>query len=161
MTGQSIRHHAHRNLSAASLSTALRLPDSPLAPFRGIRPSGGDRTARLDGLHTSQDAIGSPAAVSPLRGRPSAPHRDHRPKEAESCEALLPLRLRRLRARIRDHPQGLLIADSLAGDPIEGVELTAQTPLAMRDLTRVHDPEYVSAVRTGSPDWLAESQGFG
>lgn len=53
------------------------------------------------------------------------------------------------------------IADSLAGDPIEGVEVTAPPPLAIRDLTRVHDPEYVSAVRTGSPDWLAESQGFG
>ncbi|GAA3709888.1 hypothetical protein [Gordonia hankookensis] len=52
------------------------------------------------------------------------------------------------------------IADSLAADPIEGVEVTAPTPLAMRDLTRVHDPKYVSAVRTGTPDWLAESQGF-
>ncbi|MFW0793309.1 hypothetical protein AAFP30_05815 [Gordonia sp. CPCC 205515] len=52
------------------------------------------------------------------------------------------------------------IADSLASDPIEGVEVTAPTPLTVRDLTRVHDPEYVAAVRTGTPDWLAESQGF-
>ena len=52
------------------------------------------------------------------------------------------------------------IADSLASDPIEGVEVTAPTPLTVRDLTRVHDPEYVAAVQTGSPQWLAESQGF-
>ncbi|MFI8775332.1 hypothetical protein ACIGKQ_24720 [Gordonia sp. NPDC062954] len=52
------------------------------------------------------------------------------------------------------------IADSLASDPIEGVEVTAPTPLTVRDLTRVHDPEYVAAVQTGNPQWLAESQGF-
>ncbi|MDH6284536.1 hypothetical protein [Prescottella agglutinans] len=52
------------------------------------------------------------------------------------------------------------VADSLAHSPIDGVELLAPPPLTDTDLERVHDPEYVQAVRTGEPSYLAESQGF-
>ncbi|GBF17764.1 acetoin utilization protein AcuC [Rhodococcus sp. Br-6] len=52
------------------------------------------------------------------------------------------------------------IADSLVHRPIDGVELLAPPPLTAGDLERVHDREYVRAVRTGEPSYLAESQGF-
>ena len=52
------------------------------------------------------------------------------------------------------------IADSLVKSPIAGIDLVAPVPLAGRQVTEVHDPEYVRAVETGSPRDLAESQGF-
>lgn len=52
------------------------------------------------------------------------------------------------------------VAESLAAEPIEGVELVAPAPLTEADLTAVHDPEYVAAVRKGEPRELAESNGF-
>ncbi|RVW03663.1 arginase family protein [Rhodococcus spongiicola] len=52
------------------------------------------------------------------------------------------------------------IADSLTDRPIDGVELLAPPPLTPDELERVHDPEYIEAVRTGELRYLAESQGF-
>jgi len=52
------------------------------------------------------------------------------------------------------------VAESLAAEPLEGVDLVANAPLTEADLLRVHAPAYVSAVRTGAPRELAESQGF-
>lgn len=52
------------------------------------------------------------------------------------------------------------VAESLAADPIPGLQLTPNAPLRVADLERVHDPAYVAAVRTGEPRALAESQGF-
>lgn len=52
------------------------------------------------------------------------------------------------------------LADSLAADPITGLELAANAPLTEAAVARVHDPAYVRAVRTGEPRELAESQGF-
>lgn len=53
------------------------------------------------------------------------------------------------------------VADSLTHRAIDGVELLTPPPLTPGDLARVHDPEYLEAVRTGEPAYLAESQGFG
>lgn len=55
------------------------------------------------------------------------------------------------------------IAESLAERPIDGVELV--DPSSFADITatavrEVHSPEYVDAVMTGDPRWLAQSQGF-
>jgi acetoin utilization deacetylase AcuC-like enzyme len=52
------------------------------------------------------------------------------------------------------------IAESLAREPIAGIELVAPEPTSAAALSRVHDPEYVDAVRKGNPRELAESQGF-
>ncbi len=52
------------------------------------------------------------------------------------------------------------IAESLACEPIATVALVAPEPISATALSRVHDPEYVRAVRNGSPRELAESQGF-
>lgn len=52
------------------------------------------------------------------------------------------------------------IADSLTDRPIDGVELLTPPPLTGADLERVHDPEYIQAVQTGAPRYIAESQGF-
>jgi acetoin utilization deacetylase AcuC-like enzyme len=52
------------------------------------------------------------------------------------------------------------VADSLLADPIAGVELVTPQPLTWEQVARVHDPRYVHAVQTGSPAYLAESQGF-
>src|SRR5262249_28951953 len=52
------------------------------------------------------------------------------------------------------------IAESLAREPIAGIELVAPEPTSVAVLTRVHDPAYVAAVRTGKPLELAQSQGF-
>ncbi len=52
------------------------------------------------------------------------------------------------------------IAESLAREPIAGIELVAPQPTSAAALSRVHDPEYVDAVRKGGPRELAESQGF-
>jgi acetoin utilization deacetylase AcuC-like enzyme len=52
------------------------------------------------------------------------------------------------------------IAESLAAEPIGGIELVAPEPTSAAALSCVHDPEYVDAVRNGNPRELAESQGF-
>jgi|SRR3954451_12350796 acetoin utilization deacetylase AcuC-like enzyme len=52
------------------------------------------------------------------------------------------------------------IAESLAREPIAGIELVEPEPTNAAALSGVHDPDYVDAVRTGNPRELAESQGF-
>jgi len=52
------------------------------------------------------------------------------------------------------------IAESLARSPIAGIELLEPPPLTLKQVTSVHEPLYVEAVRTGEPRDLAESQGF-
>jgi acetoin utilization deacetylase AcuC-like enzyme len=52
------------------------------------------------------------------------------------------------------------IVDSLADRPIPGVEIVEPTPLSLDELIVVHDANYVQAVQTGEPTYLAESQGF-
>ena len=52
------------------------------------------------------------------------------------------------------------IAESLAQDPIPGVEIAAPVALTAAEVEAVHAPAYVAAVRTGQPRALAESQGF-
>jgi acetoin utilization deacetylase AcuC-like enzyme len=52
------------------------------------------------------------------------------------------------------------IAESLSREPMAGIELVAPEPTSVAVLSRVHDPEYVDAVRTGKPLELAQSQGF-
>ena len=52
------------------------------------------------------------------------------------------------------------VADSLSLDPIEGITLSAPCSLSREQVAAVHDDEYLEAVRTGSPRYLAESQGF-
>lgn len=51
-----------------------------------------------------------------------------------------------------------LVAEVLGG--VEGIQILAPDPVTEADLLRVHDPEYVHAVRTGHPRELAESQKF-
>jgi acetoin utilization deacetylase AcuC-like enzyme len=53
------------------------------------------------------------------------------------------------------------IAKSLELDPIAGVRVEAPEPLTVEQIARVHAPEYVRAVETGSPRHFAESSGFG
>ena len=52
------------------------------------------------------------------------------------------------------------VADSLVDTPIAGIELVAPRPLSWDEVVQVHDPAYAQAVQTGSPRYLAESQGF-
>lgn len=52
------------------------------------------------------------------------------------------------------------VAESLSAEPIPGIALAAHASLTETDLLLVHEPAYVSAVRTGVPRELAESQGF-
>lgn len=52
------------------------------------------------------------------------------------------------------------IADSLGRQPMGGVDLTAPEPLSEDELLRIHDPEYITAVKAGEPRHLAEGQGF-
>lgn len=52
------------------------------------------------------------------------------------------------------------IAESLEAAPIDGLRLTAHGPISEAALLGVHDAHYVTAVRTGEPRGLAESQGF-
>jgi len=52
------------------------------------------------------------------------------------------------------------IAESLATNPIAGVEIVAPNPLTFNEIAAVHDAAYVKAVRRGEPKHLAESQGF-
>jgi hypothetical protein len=52
------------------------------------------------------------------------------------------------------------IAESLARDPIEGVEIRSPRSLTFDQIASVHDADYVRAVETGEPRSLSESQGF-
>ena len=52
------------------------------------------------------------------------------------------------------------VAESLVRSPIAGVALREPTSLTAEQVEVVHSAEYVSAVRTGEPRALAESQGF-
>jgi acetoin utilization deacetylase AcuC-like enzyme len=52
------------------------------------------------------------------------------------------------------------IAESLAKNPIAGVEIVAPASLTFQEIAEVHDPVYVKSVRRGEPKHLAESQGF-
>ena len=52
------------------------------------------------------------------------------------------------------------IADSLEQLPIKGIQLVEPRPLTAAQVSSVHDPAYVEAIRTGEPRGLAESQGF-
>ncbi len=51
-----------------------------------------------------------------------------------------------------------LVAEALEG--VQGIQISAPDPVTEADLLRVHEPEYVRAVRTGEPQELAESQKF-
>jgi acetoin utilization deacetylase AcuC-like enzyme len=52
------------------------------------------------------------------------------------------------------------IAESLADRPIPGLSLVHPRPAIEAELTEVHHPAYVSAIRTGTPRALASSQEF-
>jgi acetoin utilization deacetylase AcuC-like enzyme len=52
------------------------------------------------------------------------------------------------------------IVDSLRREPMAEIELLAPDPLTESQLCEVHDPSYVTAIRTGEARALAESQGF-
>jgi acetoin utilization deacetylase AcuC-like enzyme len=52
------------------------------------------------------------------------------------------------------------VADSLVASPIAGLTLVRPEPLTSDQVLQVHDSEYVHAVQTGDPLYLAESQGF-
>jgi acetoin utilization deacetylase AcuC-like enzyme len=52
------------------------------------------------------------------------------------------------------------IAESLRRSPIERVTLVEPEPLSLSTVQRTHDPVYVSAIESGEPGRLAESQGF-
>ena len=52
------------------------------------------------------------------------------------------------------------VADSLSETPIANITLQAPQPLSREQVASVHDPRYVSAVQTGSPLALAQSQGL-
>jgi acetoin utilization deacetylase AcuC-like enzyme len=53
------------------------------------------------------------------------------------------------------------ITESLQAKPVPGIALENPPLLTEDDLRTAHDPQYVSAVRTGEPRALAESQGLG
>jgi acetoin utilization deacetylase AcuC-like enzyme len=52
------------------------------------------------------------------------------------------------------------IADSVVERAIAGVELVEPPPLQRDSLVKSHDIEYVKAIESGAPRYLAESQGF-
>lgn len=52
------------------------------------------------------------------------------------------------------------VAESLRSKPVAGVEMIAPEPVTEAQLHEIHDPEYVTAIRTGEPRELAQSQGF-
>lgn len=53
-----------------------------------------------------------------------------------------------------------MVARSLQERPIAGADLLAPRSLTEEEISRVHDPAYVRAVRTGEPRELAQTQGF-
>ena len=52
------------------------------------------------------------------------------------------------------------VADSLSAAGFDGLQLVPPEPLGEADILSIHDPGYVTAVRTGQPRWMAETQGF-
>ena len=52
------------------------------------------------------------------------------------------------------------VADSLVVQPISGLDLCVPQPLTLQQVAEVHDLEYVRAIETREPRFLAESQGF-
>ncbi len=52
------------------------------------------------------------------------------------------------------------IAESLVADPIEGMEIVAPRPVTFDEVAALHDAAYVTAVQTGEPRSVAESQWF-
>lgn len=56
--------------------------------------------------------------------------------------------------------KSLWLAESLAEDPISGIELERPTRVTRDLLLAVHDAEYLKALETGEPKHLAESAGF-
>ena len=52
------------------------------------------------------------------------------------------------------------VADSLLESPIANITLCAPQPLTFEQVCLAHEPAYVSAIQTGSPLELAQSQGF-
>jgi acetoin utilization deacetylase AcuC-like enzyme len=52
------------------------------------------------------------------------------------------------------------IAESLAAQPIAGIELAAPDPVSEAQLCTVHDAAYVAAIRSGEPRAVAESSGL-
>ena len=52
------------------------------------------------------------------------------------------------------------IAESLREDPIRGIRLATPAPVSVSDLLLLHSAEYISALQSGLPVDLAESQGF-
>ena len=52
------------------------------------------------------------------------------------------------------------VADSLLESPIANITLCAPQPLTLEQVCLAHEPAYVSAIQTGSPLELAQSQGF-
>ena len=50
------------------------------------------------------------------------------------------------------------VADSLAAQPIAGIRLVAPQALRWEQVAQVHSPAYVTAIRTGEPRALAQSQ---
>lgn len=52
------------------------------------------------------------------------------------------------------------IAKSIASNPVEDLEIVAPRPLGFDEIAAVHSAAYVSAVQTGEPRDLAESQNF-
>lgn len=53
------------------------------------------------------------------------------------------------------------IADSLVSRPIEGIEILEPSLIYLDLVTKVHDPDYIDAVKTGTPGDLASSNGIG
>lgn len=51
-----------------------------------------------------------------------------------------------------------MVAEAVAG--LKGIDLREPEPVEEEDLLHVHTGEYVDAVITGKPEWLAESQKF-
>ena len=62
------------------------------------------------------------------------------------------------RSRDADDANSPSLPRNCAANP--GFEICSPQPLSERDLLRVHTPEYVLAIKTGSPRELAESQKF-
>src|SRR5688572_14472872 len=52
------------------------------------------------------------------------------------------------------------IAESLQTNPIDGAQIEAPELLTEEQLTQVHSPKYVNAIKTGEPAQLASSAGF-
>ena len=56
---------------------------------------------------------------------------------------------------------GQAIGDAVAAGRLERVELVPARPASREELERIHDPAYVAAVVSGTPEHLAASNGIG